>query len=242
MSLSYCGGDCMRRKDLDEDVIRNLICEALLKLLQTKEYREISVGDIADQAHLHRATFYRHFRSKEDVVKCCLTGFLEAAPDGDGTEQNLLPEPGEADNRPENKDRIADSEMRFRNGREDFASFILPVFRAFSEHKQQMLVLSRAGLSGELLDILKEYFRFDGSLGPRQSREQTVMQYRDAFRIGGIYASLLLWLSHDLRETPEEMTRIAVSLNPLLVYTEIGGTVTSSMTVDLRKLINRKSG
>lgn len=74
-------------------------------------------------------------------------------------------------------------------------------------------MLSRAGLSGELLDVLKDYFHFDGSLRDRPRQEETEKMYRDAFRIGGIYASLLLWISHDMRETPEEMARIATSLN-----------------------------
>ncbi len=74
-------------------------------------------------------------------------------------------------------------------------------------------MLSRAGLSGELLDVLKDYFHFDGSLRDWPRQEETEKMYRDAFRIGGIYASLLLWISHDMRETPEEMARIATSLN-----------------------------
>lgn len=195
--MSLFGADeCMRRKNLDDDMIQSLICQALLALLKTKEYKDITVSDIAEEASLHRATFYRHFRSKEEVVRCCLAGIL------DGTD-------GRSGSDAEEKN----PREWFRGGQEDFYSYIMPIFRSFSKHKQQILMLSRAGLSGELLDVLKDYFHFDGSLRDWPRQEETEKMYRDAFRIGGIYASLLLWISHDMRETPEEMARIATSLN-----------------------------
>ena len=40
--------------------------------MKTKNYNDIAVGEIARQAGIHRATFYRHFTSKEEVLRCCL--------------------------------------------------------------------------------------------------------------------------------------------------------------------------
>ena len=146
--------------------------EALLQLMKKKNYTEISVGEIAARAGVHRATFYRHFTSKDDVLRC--------------------------------------------------------VFQSFYENKTQMLLLNQAGLSGQLLDVLKDYFRFDvipdivtdgpeeetgTESGAGEARASTnIEKYRMAYRIGGIYSCLLLWFSHDMRETPEEMTRIAASI------------------------------
>ena len=36
--------------------------------------------------------------------------------------------------------------------------------------------------------------------------------YAMAYRIGGIYFCLVLWLCHDMGETPEEMAQMAASL------------------------------
>lgn len=168
----------LRRKDLDHSLIRGYIAEAFLQLLQTKEYSDISVSEIAERAGVHRATFYRHFGSKEEVLRGCLSRMLREA-EGDRT---LLPS--------------------------DFASFIRPVFQAFYDNRERMLLLNRAGLSVQLLDVLKEYFQFDKIPADCDNTEQ----YRIAYRIGGIYSCLLLWFSHEMRETPEEMTRIAESL------------------------------
>ena len=205
----------MRRKDLDHSLIQSYLTEALLQLMQTKNYGDISIGEIAERAGVHRTTFYRHFHSKDEVLRCALARMLREA-EGD---RELL--------------------------RTDFASFIRPVFQAFYDNREKMLLLYRAGLSGQLLDVLREYFHFDEIPDRAVSRQNAAKasaaepdegmnaekkrmpchkteryqmpqinteKYRMAYRIGGIYSCLLLWMSHDMRETPEEMTKIAVSL------------------------------
>lgn len=58
----------MRRKNLDHNLIQGYIEEALFKLMENKDFVKISVGEIAEVAGVHRATFYRHFSSKEGFV------------------------------------------------------------------------------------------------------------------------------------------------------------------------------
>lgn len=176
-----------RRKDLDHNLIQSCVEKALLQLMKTKNYNDIAVGEIAGQAGIHRATFYRHFTSKEEVLRCCLF--------------EMLPKNGSATEVPQT----------------DFESFIYPVFQAFYENREQLLLLNKAGLSGQLLDVLKEYFSFDeipdaAGRSPDTQNGPNILKFRMAFRIGGIYSCLLLWFSHDMIETPAEMTKIAASV------------------------------
>ncbi|MQN00600.1 MAG: hypothetical protein DUD27_06305 [Lachnospiraceae bacterium] len=104
-------------------------------------------------------------------------------------------------------------------GNTDFATFIRPAFQAIYDNREQMLSLNRAGFSPVLLDALREYFHAsearDDSSDASDSTDygaQNMNNYRTAYRIGGIYACLLLWFSYDMRETPEEMIGIAVSM------------------------------
>ena len=69
----------MRRKDLDEDRIRECLTGALLQLMKEKEFGAVSVGEIAERAGVHRATFYRRFRSKEDVLRAFLSQIFKGA-------------------------------------------------------------------------------------------------------------------------------------------------------------------
>ena len=53
-----------RRVQRTRQALRN----ALLKLIQEKEYDSISVEEITQQANLGRATFYLHYKDKEDLL------------------------------------------------------------------------------------------------------------------------------------------------------------------------------
>jgi AcrR family transcriptional regulator len=53
---------------------RRLLREALLALVAEKGYDRVTVQDVLDRADLGRATFYAHFRDKDDLL---LSGFDE---------------------------------------------------------------------------------------------------------------------------------------------------------------------
>ena len=44
------------------------IARALLHLLGSKEFSDITVTDIVEEAHVARASYYRNFSSKEDLL------------------------------------------------------------------------------------------------------------------------------------------------------------------------------
>src|SRR6516225_7706562 len=48
---------------------RRMLMEALAKLLTQKEFEEISVQEIADEATLNRATFYLHYPDKNALLQ-----------------------------------------------------------------------------------------------------------------------------------------------------------------------------
>lgn len=49
---------------------RQLLQQALDKLLENKEFNEISIQDIADEATVNRATFYDHYADKFALLTC----------------------------------------------------------------------------------------------------------------------------------------------------------------------------
>ncbi len=51
-----------------EEYTRHYIVQALFKLMSEYNYEKISVKDIAEKAGVGRATFYRHFKRKEDII------------------------------------------------------------------------------------------------------------------------------------------------------------------------------
>jgi AcrR family transcriptional regulator len=45
-----------------------MLSDALIALIQDKDYSEITIQDIADRANVNRVTFYLHFRDKQDLL------------------------------------------------------------------------------------------------------------------------------------------------------------------------------
>ncbi len=74
---------------------------ALLNLAEEKDLESISVREITDRADINRATFYLHFRDKDDLVSSALDALFDevTAEDRAFTDQhqtlspNVVPEP-----------------------------------------------------------------------------------------------------------------------------------------------------
>ena len=52
-----------------DDYTKHYIVQALFRLMADYSYEKISIIDIVKKAGVGRATFYRYFKSKEDVIK-----------------------------------------------------------------------------------------------------------------------------------------------------------------------------
>lgn len=55
--------------DKREKRSREAVYQSFMKLLEEKEYDQISVNDILRESGLSRSTFYSHFQNKDDVLR-----------------------------------------------------------------------------------------------------------------------------------------------------------------------------
>ncbi len=57
----------MRKKQIEES--RKLILDGFFTILENKPYNEISMSEIAEKSMVTRMTLYRHFKSKDEILK-----------------------------------------------------------------------------------------------------------------------------------------------------------------------------
>jgi AcrR family transcriptional regulator len=74
---------------------RQLLQQALVQLLQTRDFDKLSVQEITDAAGVNRATFYAHYPDKFALLECMVAGRFHALLDErgivfDGTCTNAL--------------------------------------------------------------------------------------------------------------------------------------------------------
>lgn len=62
---------------------RAAISDAFWKLMQEKDFEEITIQDITDAADIHRATFYLHYQDKYDWLEKSITQLLQGLIDLD---------------------------------------------------------------------------------------------------------------------------------------------------------------
>lgn len=171
----------MRIKGLDEQMIQKYISEALLILMEKKPYAKISIREITEKAGVNRSSYYRHFDTKEDILRFYLMSIMS-----------------------EYLTKYQKLQIK------TFRTYLLQMFTTFYEHRKDLMMIHREKLSYLLLDVLNTSFRFGELPDEIDSKKQFAISYH----IGGIYNNLLLWMNHDMQETPEQMTEIALSFRP----------------------------
>lgn len=58
----------MRRRNATTQFLKECIADALIQLMAVKEFEKITIQEITDRAKVGRATYFRHFSSKNDVI------------------------------------------------------------------------------------------------------------------------------------------------------------------------------
>ena len=113
--------------------VRQYILSALLELMNTQDFAAISIQALVDAAGVGRASFYRNFASKEDVLQQesvrltneWKTNFEQKYPDGAPGQDNL---------------------------------WLISLLDFYKDHAEFYLALYRAGLSNIMLETVLGYF------------------------------------------------------------------------------------
>ena len=72
----------MRRKNTTHEMMMGYMASSLLELMLEKDYSKISIGEIAKNAGVDRSSYYRHFKSKEDIISFFFDMVLKESLDG----------------------------------------------------------------------------------------------------------------------------------------------------------------
>lgn len=160
---------------------------ALLKLMKTKPYREIRIKELSKKADLDRRTFYRYFKSKDDVLEL-YCGFIM---------QDFAK-------------RILDkNELSLR-------TVVTSYFEFWEEHVDFLKLLKESHMIYFFVERMDSLIYRHVSLKVKpyligkELDEET--RYSFFFHFGGLWSILNRWAAKEPRETPEEMARIVVEV------------------------------
>lgn len=114
-----------------EEYSKQYIVQALLTLMKSYRYDKITVIDIAQKAGVGRATFYRYFKSKEDVIRFCFD---------------------------HNRRKFVFEQRYYPRCAEDYKQIATTALTMFKENKELFQLLKKADLQSLYLDYLNSNF------------------------------------------------------------------------------------
>lgn len=177
----------MEKKDIRVLRTKRYLAQALFKLLETEPYEKISVMDICEKALVHRATFYNHFESKDQLLEYAIAEF---------------------------KDTLVNSAVKketFSHPREMYLSLIDKVIDFVEENKKNILLILKHNsfekAAGFIVATVKK--SLDYLIGRNQYKENSAIP-KDIlidFLSGGITNIGLNWLISSNPYSKEDLKR-----------------------------------
>ncbi len=179
-------------EDLRVKRTHKLILDALVDLTVQKGFSALTVSDIAKYAGINRATFYRHYQDKFDL----LDKYAETVD----SLVDVPPEPGRRKPNNGNPDRIVQGLVK-----------LFEHMQANSKFYRAML-----GRNGDpaYADKIRHYIqiRAQRSLPARLQKDETSVSLYLSYTSSAAVGALLWWLEHDMPYSPQEMAIIAYQL------------------------------
>ena len=161
--------------------------KGLLKMMLRCRYEDISVSDLCEYLGVPRKSFYRYFSSKDGALYALL----------DHTMMEFL-----------SQDTGVDPVEVWSHG-EDLVRF----FEFWRQHGDLIEGMQRSGLSGVLVDRAMELVMRE-RLMPGYVRDMNpeIQQLAMSFSVCGLLSMVLTWSSQGFKQTPSDMTKLAMSI------------------------------
>ena len=185
-----------RKMDRRVQRTRKLLRDALMSLIMEDGYDAVSIQDITEKANLGRATFYLHFKDKDelllDVMEQFIDDFMEQVP------------------------QISEAQWRL-----DDTKALVRLFDFASEHYDlyRILIIGSGGITAAnqlRRSVAENIARFiQQEIDELGAKPIVPTDFIANHFAGSLLATIYWWLDSDLTYTPEEMAEMFQKVNML---------------------------
>lgn len=179
---------------------------ALLALIKEKGYDSVSIEEITERANVGRATFYLHYKDKEDLL---LEEFSEMANE----KVQVLSEIPFSAWLPAQEDGAETKAKRP-------APPLLIVFEHIYENSELYYILLKSEKSSRIVERIRKistesivkFMETKAKTEPIPLRFQVPVEFFAAFFSGALLSIVDWWLEEEMRHTPSEVAHLFQSL------------------------------
>jgi AcrR family transcriptional regulator len=181
---------------------RQSLHTALLELIKKKDYDAISIEEITDRANVGRATFYLHYKDKEDLL---LEEFREMAYE---KVQVLSEIPFSA--------WLQTQEETVDRKEKKPGPPLLIVFEHVYENSELYYILLKSERSSRIIERIRkiateaiaQFVESKAKTDPIPLVFTVPIEFFAAFFSGALLSTIDWWLEEDMKHTPREMTHL----------------------------------
>jgi AcrR family transcriptional regulator len=185
---------------------RQSLRSALLELIKVKDYDAISIEEITERANVGRATFYLHYKDKEDLL---LEEFSEMANE----KVQVLSEISFSAWLESEEDAAASTEKRP-------APPLLIVFEHIRENSELYYILLKSERSSRIIERIRkistgaivQFVEAKAKTDPIPFLFKVPIEFFAAFFSGALLSTVDWWLEEGMHHTPKEMTHLFLDL------------------------------
>lgn len=176
----------MDQPKIDPRVLRTrkLIMDAFIKLSETKEFSEITVKNITEEALINRATFYYHFQDIYDLLEKVLSEVL-----------------------------LVDLNYEIFKGRDLDEGTLIQIFSAITEFQKSLSTRCYRGYEDTIARIIRDQLEviFHKMLSGRADANETEnLKVTAAILSWGIYGASVEWRKKGMPTGPEEFIKPSI--------------------------------
>jgi len=159
--------------------------ESLFLLMRKNKFKNISISDIAEKAGIDRRTFYRHFSSKEDILRFKISKLSK------------------------DYEKIIRSHKNFES-----KAVLISFFTVCEKEKESLLCLYKSDLLPRLFKEFEILFEMQYVKNKKIdiTNKSVEIKYLLAYYIGGFWNVLNKWLSEGAKKTPDEISTILLKI------------------------------
>jgi len=170
------------KKKIDRRIVRSksLLFNALLKLMKKKAYNEISIKDLADAADISRPTFYRNYKSIDDILIDEMDFHFDAY--------------------------FVSIEKDIING--NYKNAADKLFKVWRKNKTLFDAMQKAGIIDKAADRFDDYALRIKRLTAKDEELDVDSMYAIHFFAGGTYMVLKKWQQSDMKTPVDDLVSL----------------------------------
>lgn len=174
----------MSNKKESTTLVKKCIVDALLILMNEKEFDDISITEICNKAGVSRMAYYRNYYTKKDII----IEYLKDIAEDFKKESHSWQERNEYTNK---------NVIRF-------------LFTYFKKYAYFIKTLRNANLSGLLQEYLNYYLENETNMFKRNDSYEKYHMYSYS---GALYNVYMKWLDNNMEESIDDMAEIFCKAN-----------------------------